>query len=100
MIYQKGLVMLILLFLLTIPIYAADSEPSTPLPSESPAHMIEEAALEGLPEALHIIAECLGDQKEAAATEVVGCILNPQSPARKIARGSVLCCLGCVKKKR
>jgi hypothetical protein len=92
--------MYILLFLLFTSMYAADSELSVQSPDESPSQIIEDAVLEGLPEALHIVAECLGDQKEAAAVEIVGCVIDPRSPARKLARGGILCCIRACKKKR
>lgn len=93
--------MRILTLVMTISmIHAADSEPSTPIPTETPERIIAEGITEGLPEALTIIAECLGDQKKEAAGEIISCIANPDSSAHKIARGSFLCCLKCCKKKQ
>lgn len=88
---------------LILSLYAADQEQSTlstPIPSETPERLIAEGIVDGLPEALTIVGECLGNHKAEATAHIIGCLADPQSPAHKITRGSTLCCIGCCKKKR
>ena len=88
------------LVFIMLSLFAAESEtPSTPTPSENPEQLIIEGMIDGLPEALTIVGECLGNHKAEAAAQIIGCIADTQSPAHKVARGGVLCCIGCCKKK-
>lgn len=92
--------MRIALVFITLSLIAAESDVSTPIPSETPEQLIVEGVIEAIPEAVTIISECLGGHKPEAAAQIIGCIVDEQSPAHKVAKGSVLCCIRCCKKKR
>lgn len=96
---MKGSIMRTTFFFFSLTLLAAESQP-TEQSTESPAAMIVEGVLQGLPETATIASEIAAGHNAEAASHIIGCIADDESAVRKVARGSTLCCLRCCKKKK
>lgn len=98
--------MYILLFLM-MSLYAADNtirEDDETMTGDSPSRVIEEALVDMVPDAVHIVSSCLTENPSQATLEGVEiaaqCITSPRSPMWRLFRGIGLGCKSCLGKKK